>query len=149
MYLRKRKSLTREISAPCYWLFLGSISFSSIKLYLKYKYVSYVGSLIDTFFGKDLFYVIVGICLCCSVRLLFWFFLSWLGGLKLLAPASRLCILINRFVMIRLRKPMRASSLKISALHFCFKYEPPCGKTNNVVSEQVRHKLTCTVTEKS
>ena len=29
------------------------------------------------------------------------------------------------------------------------KYEPPRGKTNNVVSEQVRHKPTCTVTEKS
>ena len=27
--------------------------------------------------------------------------------------------------------------------------EPPCGKTNNVVSDQVRHKPTCTVTEKS
>ena len=27
--------------------------------------------------------------------------------------------------------------------------EPPHGKTNNVVSEQVRHKSTCTVTEKS
>ena len=29
------------------------------------------------------------------------------------------------------------------------KYEPPRGKTNNVVSEQVGHKPTCTVTEKS
>ena len=28
-------------------------------------------------------------------------------------------------------------------------YEPPRGKTNNVVSDQVRHKLACTVTEKS
>ena len=28
-------------------------------------------------------------------------------------------------------------------------YEPPHGKTNNVVSEQVRHKPTCTSTEKS
>ena len=27
-------------------------------------------------------------------------------------------------------------------------YEPPRGKTNNVVSDQVRHKPTCTVTEK-
>ena len=26
-------------------------------------------------------------------------------------------------------------------------YEPPCGKTNNVVSEQVLHKLGCTATE--
>ena len=29
------------------------------------------------------------------------------------------------------------------------KYEPPRGKTNNVVSEQVRHKPTCTSTEKA
>ena len=28
-----------------------------------------------------------------------------------------------------------------------FIYEPPRGKTNNVVSEQVRHKSGCTVTE--
>ena len=28
-------------------------------------------------------------------------------------------------------------------------YEPPRGKTNNVVSEQVRHKSGCTVTEKN
>ena len=28
-------------------------------------------------------------------------------------------------------------------------YEPPRGKTNNVVSEQVRHKPTCTSREKS
>ena len=28
-------------------------------------------------------------------------------------------------------------------------YEPPRGKTNNVVSHQVRHKLACTSTEKS
>ena len=28
-------------------------------------------------------------------------------------------------------------------------FEPPCGKTNNAVSEQVRHKPACTVTEKS
>ena len=30
-----------------------------------------------------------------------------------------------------------------------YPYEPPRGKTNNVVSDQVRHKLTCTDTEKS
>ena len=28
-------------------------------------------------------------------------------------------------------------------------YEPPRGKTNNVVSDQARHKLACTSTEKS
>ena len=27
-------------------------------------------------------------------------------------------------------------------------FEPPRGKTNNVVSEQLRHKPTCTSTEK-
>ena len=31
----------------------------------------------------------------------------------------------------------------------CKYYEPPRGKTNNVVSEQVRHKPTCTSTERS
>ena len=30
-----------------------------------------------------------------------------------------------------------------------FSIEPPRGKTNNVVSEQVRHKPACTSTEKS
>ena len=29
------------------------------------------------------------------------------------------------------------------------RFEPPRGKTNNVVSEQVRHKLGCTSTEES
>ena len=28
------------------------------------------------------------------------------------------------------------------------KFEPPRGKTNNMVSEQVRHKSACTSTEK-
>ena len=32
---------------------------------------------------------------------------------------------------------------------YIFIFEPPRGKTNNVVSEQVQHKLTCTVAEKS
>ena len=32
---------------------------------------------------------------------------------------------------------------------FLISFEPPRGKTNNVVSEQVRHKSGCTVTEKS
>ena len=30
---------------------------------------------------------------------------------------------------------------------FQVSYEPPRGKTNNVVSDQVRHKPTCTSTE--
>ena len=33
--------------------------------------------------------------------------------------------------------------------NFKLSYEPPRGKTNNVVSEQVQHKLACTSTEKS
>ena len=33
--------------------------------------------------------------------------------------------------------------------HHLLKNEPPRGKTNNVVSEQVRHKPACTSTEKS
>ena len=33
--------------------------------------------------------------------------------------------------------------------HKWAKYEPPRGKTNNVVYDQVRHKTTCTFTEKS
>ena len=38
-----------------------------------------------------------------------------------------------------------------SLLHVSIKviFEPPRGKTNNVVSEQVRHKPACTSTEKS
>ena len=31
----------------------------------------------------------------------------------------------------------------------CITYEPPRGKTNNVVSKQVRHKPACTSTKKS
>ena len=31
--------------------------------------------------------------------------------------------------------------------HLHVTFEPPRGKTNNVVSEQVRHKPTCTSTE--
>ena len=36
----------------------------------------------------------------------------------------------------------------VVSLSIMITYEPPGGKTNNVVSEQVRHKPTCTVTEK-
>ena len=34
-----------------------------------------------------------------------------------------------------------------SLIYRYIKIEPPRGNTNNVVSEQVRHKPTCTVTE--
>ena len=37
----------------------------------------------------------------------------------------------------------------ISAFSTLHRFEPPRGKTYNVVSEQVRHKPTCTSTEKS
>ena len=35
------------------------------------------------------------------------------------------------------------------SVHWRVLFELPRGKTNNVVSEQVRHKPTCTSTEKS
>ena len=35
----------------------------------------------------------------------------------------------------------------VQILSYCISYEPPRGKTNNVVSEQVPHKPGCTVTE--
>ena len=37
----------------------------------------------------------------------------------------------------------------VTSLAHIFPFEPPRGKTNNVVSEQVRHKPTCTSTETS
>ena len=47
-----------------------------------------------------------------------------------------------------------ATSLGLTEQSFSFFsafiiFEPPRGKTNNVVSEQVRHKAACTSTEKS
>ena len=39
--------------------------------------------------------------------------------------------------------------LKTDLCHPLATFEPPRGKTNNVVFEQVRHKPTCTSTEKS
>ena len=39
--------------------------------------------------------------------------------------------------------------LELNSNSYCFIYEPPRGKTNIVVSEQVRHKPACTTTEKS
>ena len=39
------------------------------------------------------------------------------------------------------------ASLKFILVYLHIKYEPPRGKTNNVVSEQVRHKPACTATE--
>ena len=43
-------------------------------------------------------------------------------------------------IIIRWRKKSGADTIKI-------KNEPPRGKTNNVVFEQVRHKPSCTSTE--
>ena len=45
----------------------------------------------------------------------------------------------NCFLMLQLKKTVELTQLTI---------EPPRGKTNNVVSEQVRHKSSCTVSEK-
>ena len=45
-----------------------------------------------------------------------------------------------------------SDSMEVTSTHEGVKLfinEPPRGKTNNVVSEQVPHKPTCTVTEKS
>ena len=38
---------------------------------------------------------------------------------------------------------------KVHDILFYHKFEPPHGKTNNVVSKQAQHKPTCTVAEKS
>ena len=38
---------------------------------------------------------------------------------------------------------------KIAFHNYDISYEPPRGKTNNVLSEQVQHKPACTSTEKS
>ena len=46
-------------------------------------------------------------------------------------------------------KKIFRKKMSICHLQLLFYYEPPRGKTNNVVSEQVRHKPTCTSTEKS
>ena len=47
----------------------------------------------------------------------------------------------NKYVLELLVKTNKARSPNLAL------DEPPCGKTNNVVFEQVRHKLICTVTE--
>ena len=52
-----------------------------------------------------------------------------------------------RQISLEAQKTARFS--KFSMKRDCSTYEPPRGKTNNVVSEQVRHKSACTVTEKS
>ena len=44
---------------------------------------------------------------------------------------------------------LRLCLLLCMLLVFLFLFEPPRGKTNNVVSEQVLHKPACTSTEKS
>ena len=52
-------------------------------------------------------------------------------------------ILVMYFIIlfvITMKRQIRVSKMLII-------FEPPHGKTNNVVSEQVRHKPGCTVTE--
>ena len=51
-------------------------------------------------------------------------------------------------------EPKKTEDMKTESRGFIefshvLRYEPPRGKTNNVVSEQVRHKPVCTSTEKS
>ena len=53
----------------------------------------------------------------------------------------------DRFSGIVAHIIIRVLKVRVSLLRLL--YEPPRGKTNNVVSEQVRHKPTCTSTEKS
>ena len=59
----------------------------------------------------------------------------------------------KRCNLIRKKFPLQRLRWEKSELTICTytrkTYEPPRGKTNNVVSEQVRHKPTCTSTEKS
>ena len=42
-----------------------------------------------------------------------------------------------------------AAGYELAQVGHKVRYEPPRGKTNKVVSEQVRHKPTCTSTERS
>ena len=44
---------------------------------------------------------------------------------------------------------MRQCGFRMTSYCTAHQPEPPRGKTNNVVSEQVRHKPTCTSTENS
>ena len=59
----------------------------------------------------------------------------------------------NHCVAIVSHVELFSSRVQTFMTGFCrvrlFIYEPPRGKPNNVVSEQVRHKPTCTSTEKS
>ena len=44
---------------------------------------------------------------------------------------------------------VNSTALRVSWIVSTSVYEPSRGKTNNVVSDRVQHKPTCTVTEKS
>ena len=59
--------------------------------------------------------------------------------------------LIQNFLFMRVTWIFIAQPIALMFGGLCIMiiYEPPRGKTNNVVSEQVRHKSACTVTEKS
>ena len=71
-----------------------------------------------------------------------------------------LCVLLDLWIKERKKRiwdeKVKASftpgfsdgSCAISVNFSAVTYEPPRGKTNNVVSDQVRHKPACTSTEK-
>ena len=57
---------------------------------------------------------------------------------------------IEKFAVFKAKRFIEQNGyLTLPALVGLETFEPPRGKTNNVVSEQVRHKPTCTSTEKS
>ena len=71
-------------------------------------------------------------------------------------PEDRFSRVVAKFIMVKLSHIMRKLVHCImqnprysTSASTILKYEPPRGKTNNVVSEHVRHKPICTVTEKS
>ena len=61
---------------------------------------------------------------------------------------STLIIIVMEFYLDVPKKPSMKDCV-VGVLFYTAWYEPPRGKTNNVVSEQVRHKPACTATEKS
>ena len=88
---------------------------------------------------------------------------------QLKIPLGYKCLKCNTIYFYNVRRktnltpfthPNKALLLRVHFKFICFEFflfrrcqlvriEPPRGKTNNVVSEQVRHKPACTSTEKS
>ena len=77
--------------------------------------------------------------------------------------AQLICVFVFAYVIIRFSHVAAQFMLNVcimsgkeeiirlfpGSINFSVSFEPPRGKTNNVVSEQFRHKPACTVTEKS